>query len=215
MKLFHFKMPPDTGEYAEAIARGTWAPDPGPGLCPECGHSRQYRVPPLILQWMPGSDRVADFTWAGAGAEVVVTQRVRDVLESAFKNIRFLGIEIWQPPKLPRPSDLTRRKKRRVWLPYDGPALWDLQPESRSKIDQNRSNVKLLHVCKTCGRMIWDIPQYGQRTLVVDRSTWDGAHIFRLDAYPYWVFCTDMAREFIERQRFTNVTFELDGIIPD
>ena len=54
IRLFHFHDQPDY-YYARAGRCGTWYPDPGPGLCPECRTSQQKRVPPLILVPNPGN----------------------------------------------------------------------------------------------------------------------------------------------------------------
>lgn len=81
MRVYHFAEPFDY-RYARAGRRGTWFPNPGPGVCPECTASRQDRIAPLILEWLPDSDQVGDFTWPGVNDEVVVTQRVREFLDN-------------------------------------------------------------------------------------------------------------------------------------
>lgn len=214
MKLYHFTDPHDYN-YASAGRLGTWSPDPGPGVCPECGRSRQQRVPPLIVEWLPGSDRVGDFTWPGIDDEVVVAQRVRETLESEASGAKFYPIEMYQPHELKRPMRVTKRTKSRVWLPYEGPPLWDLRPTTWCSLDHNLSGIQLDKVCSTCGRSRYIRPPFEQRHLVIDRSTWCGEGVFLIREYAGWIFCTELVKDLVESRQFTNVSFLVDGEIPD
>ena len=83
--------------FARAGRRGTWYPNPGKGLCPECGRSKQERVKPLIVEWEPGSDLIADFTWPGLLDDLMVTERVRQCFEKCrFKGFEFGPVEMVQ-----------------------------------------------------------------------------------------------------------------------
>lgn len=211
-KLFHFHGIFDY-RFAQAGRRGTWYPDPGPGLCRECRTSQQRRVPPLILEWEPGSDVIGDFAWLGADDEVVVTQRVRIALEGRFRGFEFRSIEFWQDPKLKRPERITRRTKPRVWLPYEGPPLWDVWVTAWCHLDLERSGEILEKECSTCGKKIYKGPPFEERYLVVDPTSWDGSDIFHVHEYPRWIFCTEQVKEFIKQTGFTNVSFLEDGEI--
>lgn len=213
MELYHFVDPQDL-RFARAGRRGTWFPTPGPGVCPECRRSRQERVPPLIIEWLPGSDEVGDFTWPGFNDEIVVTQRVREALECNFRGFEFHPIKIYQDPKLRRPERVTKTTTPRVWLPYEGLPLWDLRPIAWCDLDHVASRVRLEKVCSTCGRPKYSVPPFDERHLVVNRSTWRGEDIFQIREYAGWVFCTDKVKGFIESLGFTNVGFILDGDIP-
>ncbi len=212
MKIYHFANPHDY-RFARAGRLGTWSPDPGPGACPECGRSRQKRIPPLIIEWLPDSDHVGDFTWPGLNDEVVVTQSVREALEQEFDALEFLPIKMFQDPKLKRPRRITRRTKPRIWLPYEGPPLWELHSTTTCSLDREQSNVRLEKVCSTCGRPKFIRPPFEDRHLVVDRATWGGEDIFKTREYTGWLFCTERAKQFVELQGFTNVGFLLDGEI--
>ncbi len=212
MKLYHFHNPHDF-RYAQAARRGTWFPDPGPGLCPECTSSRQERIPPLILKWLPGSDLIGDFVWPGFDDEVVVSQRVRDAFENRFRGFEFKPVEMWQEPKLKRPQRITKRTKPRVWLPYEGPPLWDLWVTAYAHLDLEKSGWSIDRVCSTCGRVFYTTPPYEERYLVIDIATWGGEEIFRLHESG-WVFCTQGVKDFVEEAGFTNVGFLEDGVIP-
>jgi hypothetical protein len=211
MRLYHFA-DPHIYWFAEAGRRGTWSPSPG--LCPECQRDRSVRVPPLIIEWEPGSAQVGDFTWPGFNDELVVTQRVRDALEDRFCCMGFLSIVMQQHPRLRRPTRVTKRTKPRVWLPYEGPPLWQLRATTWCSLDHEASGVRLDKVCATCGKSIYLAPPFEQRHLVVLPSTWYGEDIFNIREYAGWTFCTERVKEFIEAQGFTNAGFALDGEIP-
>jgi hypothetical protein len=212
-KLFHFHGLFDY-RFAQAGRRGTWYPS-GAKVCPECGHSRQRRVPPLILEWEPGSDVIGDFAWLGADDEVVVTQHVRIALEGRFRGFELRSIEFWQDPKLKRPQRITRRTKPRIWLPYEGPPLWDLWVTAWCHLNLDRSSETLEKECSTCGEKFYKGPPFEERHLVVDPTSWDGSDIFHIYEYPRWIFCVERVKEFIEQASFTNVSFLEDGEIPD
>ncbi len=212
IRRFHFH-DPDDYRYARAGRYGTWYPDPGPGLCPECTATRQRRVPPLIIERLPDSDFVGDFVWPGFDDEIVVSGRVKDAIGTRFGGVEFRPIEMMQDPKLKRPERVTMRTRRRVWLPYEGPPLWEFRPAAEAHLDLRASGWAIKRVCNTCGTTFYDTPPYEQRHLVVDPPTWSGAHIFRIRESG-WRFCTEHVKEFIEAAGFTNVAFLEDGIIP-
>jgi hypothetical protein len=214
MKLYRFREPFDY-RFARAVRLGTWYPDPGPGVCPECGTSQQQRIPPLIIEWLPDSDQVGDFTIAGFGDDVLVTQKVREALETRFRGFEFHPVEMYQHPRLKRPQRITKRSKPRVWLPYEGPPLWDLRPTSVAQWDRERSTIEIIKVCGTCGRTDSRMPTDETRHLVLDPNTWGGEDIFWTYEPGGFIYCTEELKEFIEAQGFTNVAFEQDGEIPE
>lgn len=212
MKLYHFSEPQDY-RFARAGRLGTWAPDPA-WTCPECGLHNQERVYPLILEWLSGSDQVGDFTWPGLDDELVVTQRVREAFEGAFRGVEFRDFEMSQPPKLKRPEQTTRRTKPRVWLPYEGPPLWDMQATAWCGLIHERSGVRLEKVCSTCDRPQYSWPEDAEHFMVLDPATWGGEDIFQIRECPRWIFCTERVKELVEANGFTNAGFALDGEIP-
>lgn len=205
---------PHDCSFAQASRLGTWYPESGPGICAECGVSTQKRVAPLIIEWEPGSDLVGDFTWPGVGDEIVVKQRVREVLEARFRGLAFFPVEMYQHPKLKRPDKANKRSKPRVWLPYEGPTLWDLQTSVTCGIDLQRSSVSIERQCQTCRRVIFRFPRWQDRSLVIDPTTWNGEDVFRIRELPVLVV-TEEVKHLIEGESFTNVRFWLVGEIPD
>ena len=213
IKLFTFDSP-NNYFFAQATRHGTWYPK-GSKICPECQTSRQKRVSPLVFEWEPGSDVIGDFIWPGFNNDLVVVQKVREILEGQFREIEFGPVEFWQDPKLKPPKKMTRRSKPRIWLPYTGPTLWDVIPTSWCHLDHLQSDVSIAKKCSTCGKVIYKYPKWNQRHLVVDRNTWDGEDIFHIYEYSGGIFCTERVKEFVDQGGFTNVRFSEDGIIPD
>lgn len=212
MKLYYLADPHDY-QFAQAGRRGTWTPSTG--ACPICGDPRQRRIPPLVIEWLPDSERVGDFTWPGFNDEIVVSQRVRDGLQDTFGHLAFHPIEMVQDRRLKRPKRPTRRTKPRVWLPYQGPPLWDMQATAVCRLDMAESGVRVDRVCPGCGAVFYAGPPLGKRRLVVDKSTWRGEGIFRIAEFDAPTYCTEQAKQYIEQQMWTNVTFRLDGEVPD
>lgn len=212
VKLYHFRNPQNF-VFAQAGSRGTWFPT-GVKICPECNSSRQKRVSPLILEWEPGSDVVGDFAYL-SGDEVVVTQKVKDALEKRFREVKFGAVKFWQEKKLHRPQKITRRSKPRIWLPYDGPTLWNVIPTKWCHLDYEKSKVSILKECATCGKTIYVHPSWPERHLVIDTTTWNGEDIFHVYEYSGGIFCTQRAKEYVEMAGFTNVAFLEDGEIFD
>lgn len=214
IRIYHFHDPNDS-RFARAGRRGTWEPDPGPGVCPECGRSRQRRVPPLIMEWLPDSDIIGDFTWPGLDDEVVVTDAVRRFLGDHIKTaVDFLPPEMWQSPRLAKPQRVTTRTKPRVWLPYEGPQLWSMEPTAYARLDLKASGWQVEGTCSICGRVLYSSPPFEERRYAVDPCTWYGADIFRIHD-SRWLFCTERAKRLIEARGFTNVSFLEDGVILD
>jgi hypothetical protein len=209
MNIYHFG-DPDNYRYAQAGRRGTWFPDNGEGTCPECTAARQIRIQPLIMEWLPGSDVIGDFVWPGFDTEVVVSQRVRKLLEESFDCCDYFPVEM--------SMRLTRMPKSRsrpiVKLPYTGTPLWDMQPRSWCHLDLDKSGVELKLACGTCGNRIYDQMTDYERQLVVDTRTWDRSEIFRIYEYPGWIFCTENVKLAVENAQSSNVAFHLDGYIP-
>jgi len=213
--------------FADAGRHGTWYPDPGPGVCPECGSSQQRRVPPLRIEWLPGSDLIGDFTWPGG--DIVVLQRVRDALEKDFHGFEFGPIEMWQAPRIQRPRRATKRTKPRVWLPYEGPPLSELWIQTWVHTDLGRSSVRLVKVCSTCDRKFyevtgverrksrWDPVAKGLVEVHTPRAEGEGIYVHRKDLqdcdifgvceFPIWALCTEGMKAFIQERQFTNVSF--------
>lgn len=213
--------------FAEAGRRGAWRAV-RPGLCPECGAPGQERTSPLIIEWMPGSDVVGDFTWAGLG-DVAVTERAADVLRAAGVAIELGPVEMVEPTRR------ARRRDRRVALPYRGPTLFELIPTRWIDLDRQRSSVVLEHACGTCGterfavsgvegwHIRWDKERrLGYRVhearepnsgIVVWARDAELSSIFHVHEVPSWMFCSTRVRDAVSAGGLTNVAFLESGEI--
>ena len=213
MKLYYFR-DPENYYFASAIRRGTWFP-PGVKICPECQLSRQTRISPLIIEWEPGSNVIGDFVWPGLNNDIAVTQRVKEKFEESYSAIEFGQVKYWQAPKLKRPIRTTKRSQPRVWLPYDGPTLWEIIPTNWCHLDHQRSGISIEKECSVCKRVVYKYPPQHQGRLVVDLATWNGEDIFHIYEFPGGIFCTERVKELVIQSGFTNVSFVEDGIFLD
>ncbi len=176
---------------------------------------------PLVMVWEPGSCEVGDFTWPGFDSEVVATSAVLDVLDQ-FDGFKPGPVEIVEDPGTPR-------RGKRVRLPYDGPPLHELWVTAWVGMDRERSSAELAHACAACKAERWEL--YGGERwessfdqdlqklvrvktsrppgagIYVREATLGGASIFRVEEFPGWVFCTDLVREVVETEGFSNVSF--------
>lgn len=205
---------PRLDSFAYAIRRGTWDPR-GAKVCPECQSSRQTRIPPLIIEWQPGSDKIGDFVWPGFNDEMVVTQNVRESLEKLDKEIIYNRIQFFQNKSLKKPTKLTKRSQRRVWLPFTGPTLWDVKFMKYVHLDLEQSGVALYKVCSTCGEVFHRSKPGRDHLKVIEKSSWRGEKMFHIYEHSGLFFCTEEVKNFIQISDFTNVGFKEYGIIPN
>jgi hypothetical protein len=208
MKLWRFTNPKDY-TYARAGRRGTWQGTPA------------RRVPPLVIEWEPDSDRVGDFTWPGFDSDIVITDHVARVLTTAGIS----GFEL-APVEMVGRSDKPWRVQRRpcVQLPYSGPHLWDLWVTGFATTDRERSTVTRI------GQDSSGVDDYDLVGVEHVETTWDQQQgqlvrqrhprvagqglyvrsnhgIFRVREALAWIFCTDHVKQLIESHECTNVSF--------
>jgi hypothetical protein len=165
-----------------------------------------------------------------------MTERVAGELQRHSKGFELGPVEMVQSPKLKRPKRPTKRSKPRVWLPYEGPPLYELWLTSWTHMDAERTTAKLAWRCQQCGSERWEleghereeydivihkgedgVPEYESRTthyprisgkgLFVRSADLMGADIFGVHEFSGWLFCTDRVKTFIEENQFTNVAF--------
>lgn len=229
MRVFRLADPKDY-RFARASRIGTWAPLDA-CECPQCGNSRQRRVPPLVIEWEPGSDVVGDFTWPGFDDEVVISGSVVNCL-STFRGFEAKPMEMHQNPELS-----SREGAPRVWLPYEGEALSDLWVTAWASLDLERTTATCSEKCNDCGYEVWDLQGHERREFVFDvnkmslverhsdrlpgaglfalRASLHGADIFRIREFPAWIFITERVKILIDQQSFSNVAFLEMGKLSD
>jgi hypothetical protein len=182
--------------------------------CPKCKLAARKRVPPLVIEWDYGSNVVADFTWPAGLDEIVVSDRARScVVANGFSGVRFEPVEMVQREGLKKPHKQSKAKTR-VWLPYNGPPLWNLLVTSWCDLDVPVSGRSFVLDCEVCGRkhMIVHDPA---APLVVKPETWSRTDFFCIREMGKMVFITEAVRQAIEENAFTNVAMKARGNIPD
>ena len=223
MKLFILTDPVDL-EYARVAPVG----DIGYIKCGACKYYTDYPRPAKrAVEWLEGSNTICSFVWpARLIAEVLVTGEVCEVLQGSGGE--FLPIEFCQDPKLRKPKRITKRTKPRVWLPYEGPPLYDLWVGTWVHADLTRSSLQLVQVCPACGHEVYEVggieerkrrwdatkrdlvethkPRVEGRGIYVHQEDLQNVDIFRLYELSGRIFCTERVKTLIETERFTNVS---------
>lgn len=148
MSLWRFSSPAGS-RFATADRRGSWTSSATDKVCDECSASRQQRAKPLVMAWQPGSDEVGDFVWLGFGGEVVATRLVVDALQPSFGGFEPGPVEMVEDD-----DRASRRRERKVQLPYHGPELNELWVTSRVHLDRRRSSIELERRCAKSKRMM-------------------------------------------------------------
>lgn len=212
--IWSLKLPREDDVFAQAVRLGTWLKGEG---CKVCGRSTEKRVPPLVIEWISGSDVIADFVWPGFGEEVIISDRVRIAFEQKY---RFRSFECL-PIRMVEPGWRARRVKtksaksprsRVVALPYEGPPLWELRPTVSIGVVRSRSNFKYEY-CAACAREFWEReePRDPTNAVVPEESVRD-LEIFSSKECAF-ILCKDVVKRAVESEGFTNVRFEAWGII--
>jgi hypothetical protein len=204
MRIFRFSDPLDR-RYAVAVRRGTWTKD-------EHGHS--VRIPPLLIEWEPGSTEIGDFCWPGFGDEMAVKRNVAEELRANFS-----GFELHEVQYVARAKGSKRRLS--IPFPYTGPKLVDLQATrnvtfnpARSTVVRDDSGRFLLvggerfesYLDENRGRLEKHIPREAGRGLYVFEQDLSGDDFFKVSPFN-WIFCTGRVVDFIRNRNLTNVSF--------
>lgn len=214
--------------YAEATA----VEMPSYSICSKCGYYKDYLPIPSkrVIEWLPGSNIIGDFTWvARLVAEILVSNRVRILMENVATGIDFIPVEFWQEPKVHRPKKITMRNNPRVWLPYEGPNLSVLWINAWLHADIKRSTLSLKKDCSHCRQKAYEImgieelsyimdndsgeevmlhkPRINNQVLFISGNEIGDSHIFRLYERSGAIFCTQKFKELAEKNDLTNMSF--------
>jgi len=206
--------------YADAGWRGSWSKG---HLCLECNRPAWERIPPLLLVWEPGSREISDFTFVSG--TFVATQSVLDFLQSRVRGIRPGPVKMIEEDKKPKNP---QRARPRIWLPYEGPPLWELWTETCVHLDPDRTTAKRSK-CSLCGSLRYKLTGHERYDLVVHPQAYQmitrhrrrtpgkglyirkadlrGADYFGVHEFVFSTFCTDRFKTLVEKQGFTNIEF--------
>ena len=117
-------------------------------LCDAC---ELIDEPPVLLEWEDGSDVVGTFVFCGA--RWVLRKDLADEIAAKFNGVAVRPVQFLDHPKLYRPKGRTR--KRKVWLPYEGPELAELVVLNRV-IPSPKSTLRIKETCPKCGAIRLD-----------------------------------------------------------
>jgi hypothetical protein len=183
--------------------------------CARCDAQRWDRVSPLVIEWEAGSDEIADFTFMCVLEEIMVTQRVREFMEeNAFTGVGFGPVAMVQNPRLRRPMRPNARSKKRIWLPYGGPTLWELKITSSCHLNLKRSKWALLSECPVCHQQDFDVDRKRpmKKSFFVHAESWDGSDFFRI-AECGLIFVSGRAAKAMAKAKFSNLEIAKRGAI--
>jgi hypothetical protein len=215
------------------VLKAPWYPSPVPfaqtftsggvrgAKCPHGITTAPFLTQPLVItwdggtRWEPASDVIADFTDVISSTRRMIARReVFDELAARFGVITPGPIEMVQNPKLKRPTRITKRTRKRVWLPYEGPPLVEIWTEQWAHCDLARSSLERGLRCELCPWSgVWGI-RPGGVGLVVSRAELQGADIFRTWEIPS-LLVTERVKGFILERGYTNIDFIERGQVVD
>lgn len=209
MKLWRLSEPFDP-RFARAVrVGGTWQEG-----------EYKTRNGTLTVEWEPDSDVIGDFTWPGFDTDIVIGDRVGEVLREAGVT----GFEL-RPVQMRENSEPAKRRSRkpRVRLPYQGPQLWDFWITAWAHADRDQSTIRevkrgdgsvdLELVGAQRREKTWDQQRMELVSALHPRIAGQGLFVprmhgvFRVEEFPAWVFCSDDVKRLIEEHGFTNVSF--------
>jgi hypothetical protein len=182
--------------------------------CAKCSGDISPPADHIEVEWDDGSDLICDFTFASG--TIVLKAAIADELLRKFKG--FVKGEVRMPdhPALRRPKNASKRRKKRVWLPYEGPELCYMR-FTREVALHPSSTVEVETSCEECGvvykRFIGleeKSPRHVRRKpgkgFFIERKLLRGDDFFR-PKYTGFTLCTDKARGFILERGYKNIDF--------
>ena len=186
--------------------------------CEQCGRITAYQHHQQIVEWEEGSDVVADFV--NVLGLIIVREPIAATLVSRFRGWTKYPIELFDAPRLHRPARVTKRTKKRVWMPYEGPPLVELFVTHEVSL-LPQSTVRFEKECAVCGgrtyvRNGFEGVEHRQGSkhnarlvgngLFVAHDELKGCDVFRPRSTGL-TLCTDAVRDFIVAERYSNVEF--------
>ena len=204
---------PTVSEYAEL---GVFFRRETGERCEVCKSLLGPRVQQARVEWTPGSDKVADFTFAGA--RLIAKAHVANQIRTQFPEVGTRPIEIADLPENYRPAKLSKKAEPRIWLPYNGPELVELIPLKQVDLEPT-STVEIKARCEKCGAIEYRsfgnverfkggklVPRQPGSGLRLSRREMNAAHLVQ-PRYTGLYLCDQVFRNFIEAMKFTNIAF--------
>ena len=189
------------GKFAQFAHVGTWSDGE---LCSGCGGSSEKLIPPLQIEWEPGTENIGDFAWCYSTC-CVVSDAARHFLEQSQFECSFEPVEVLKP------TEKTRVK--RVPYPYTGPKLHWLRPKIQVPLIENLSGVSVKRKCPKCGITRYDVKEkhyfFRKKELGQTKMFW--IQQFGSNA----MYLSEAATALLESQKFTGYKLVLVGEVVD
>jgi hypothetical protein len=194
-----------------------WIDRPSRGNCPVCERALDAKTPAQIeVEWDIGCDRVCDFVFTIG--PIVLRAEIADELLKRFTGFTKGEVRMHDHPALYRPKRITKRTPKRVWLPYEGPELCYMRISNEVELHPS-STVEIESSCDECGTVIYEefegieeknsayhkARQPGMG-FFFEKSALRGVDFFR-PKHTGFTFCTDRAKNFMEKREYQNVEF--------
>jgi len=130
------------------------------------------------------SKKVGDFLWTSLLSELIITDKVADIL---IEN-KVTGYTL-------KKAEVSNKE-----LPYK---LWEFYVTGWAGIAPKSSGIHLKESCKYCGHLIYsgfDKPEY-----LIDEKQWDGSDIFMVWPLPKFIFITEKVANLIKKEQLIGV----------
>ena len=182
-----------------------------------------------VIEWEPGSNVVGDFTWMLLWDPIVTSSTRRAIETHHLSGFQFGSVEMVQHPRVKKPTRMTRRTRRRIYLPYEGPELFSTVISHSVPIEETLSTVIRHVTCVRCGRFGYDfigiehieygkwtpgkeierirVPRVPGQGLYVLQKRVAGFDFFRLGGPGFGVACTERARLAVLEAGLSNIDF--------
>lgn len=202
MKIYLLEVANTFEESAVFSAVGTWSPGI---VCPECTGSTEILIEPLLVEWEPGSDIIADFSWSALFCICIIRHRVVRFLKQQGFECEFARVEYVSP------SARLKKREQRVAYPYDRPRLKWLRTTGAVALDTRRCGLESISCCATCGSCEFT---YKRSEIIIDKKAWRGEKMFHIPVIGRnMIFVTEQGRELIVNEGLTNISFNEVGLI--
>lgn len=183
-------------------------------------------IEPAVISWQPGSDIIGDFV--SAAFCKLAKRSVGEELASRFGGLSLGPVEMFQLKSVKPPK--TKARFPRVLLPYQGPELCELWPNTwlPCEVEDNRfewridAGVKIADL-KFDPSLTPSAPQHvrgclyerdvSSPRLYVKRSDLNGLGIFCLRGFRGAIFVTEDVMTFILDKQWMGVHFFEEGVI--
>lgn len=201
MKIFHISWLMKPGTFAQFAHVGTWTDGE---LCSVCGVTSEKLIPPLQIEWEPGTENIGDFAWCYSTC-CVVNDSVRRFLEQSKFECSFAPVEVLKP------TEKTRVK--RVHYPYTGPKLHWVRCTNPVPLLEKQSGVSIKTKCSKCGRLRYDVK--GEH-FVIQKKDWKQSKMFGIQQFGLRaIYLSEEAATLLESQNFTGYKLVPAGEIVD